>query len=87
MKGDYYILHENKTFSDVPVSLDNSKYVNCRFERVTFLYSGGPWIVEKCTVDAGCALMLQGEAGRVGQLLQALKEIGLTQIQLNAPVN
>ena len=87
MQGNYYVLKQNETFSDVAVSLDNHKYVNCRFERVTFLYSGGPWVVEKCTVAAGCGLILQGEAGRVGHLVETLKGLGLTQIQLNAPVN
>lgn len=87
MQGNYYVLNENKTFSDVAISLDNCKYVNCRFEGVTFLYSGGPWVVEKCQVGPQCTLVLQGEAGRVAQLVQTLQNLGLTQVDLNAPPN
>jgi hypothetical protein len=83
MPGEFFVSFENQTLVDCSVSLDNGKYVNCRFERVNFLYSGGPWSIEKCIVGPGCALLLQGAAERTASLLSsAPKLLGPIQVSM-----
>jgi hypothetical protein len=54
------------------VSLDNVRFVNCAFDECSFLYSGGPFLMENCQLH-NCNCEIQGAAGIV---LESLGRMG-----------
>jgi len=76
-----FVSFEDRKIHDVWLVLDNHRFVRCQFERVTFLYSGGPWMIEDCYFHAGCKLVFQGAAFETMKLAsQAEYALGLTLV-------
>lgn len=63
--------HENKTFENQHIVLDEGVYVNCVFKNCSLEYSGGDTYVQNCQGE-GCQLVWRGAAQRTVMLLQGL---------------
>jgi len=63
--------HENKTFENQHVVLDEGVFINCIFKNCSLEYSGGDVYVQNCQGD-GCQLVWRGAAQRTIFLLQGL---------------
>jgi hypothetical protein len=76
MKELQIVTFENGTYRSA-VSLDNSRFVNCRFEGALLIFSGGPFYIEHCQFGPGCVLALQGSAWWTANLLAQAKSLGI----------
>jgi predicted NodU family carbamoyl transferase len=63
--------HENTTFENEHVVLDEGVFINCIFKNCSLEYSGGDVYVQNCQGD-GCQLVWRGAAQRTIILLQGL---------------
>src|SRR5258708_15576139 len=63
--------HENKTFENQHVVLDEGVFINCIFKNCSLEYSGGDVYVQNCQGDS-CQLGWRGAAQRTIFLLQGL---------------
>jgi hypothetical protein len=82
---EHYVSFENRTWKDCFLSLDNSRFVNCRFERVSFLYSGGPYRIEGCHLGPDCKLFPQGPALLTASLLEGFRNKGIVAVLYPEP--
>ena len=74
----HFVTWKDRTYHDQTVSLDNHQFVHCWFERVTFLYSGGPWKIESdCHLGPGCTVLFQGATAWTVLLVESLKRFGV----------
>lgn len=81
MAEDHFVSWQDRTYRNQWVSLDNSHFLNCRFEGVTFLYSGGPWKIEACQFGRGCTL--QGAAFLTANLFEECRQrLGLLPVSM-----
>jgi hypothetical protein len=78
------VLIEGKAFVSCSLSLDNCRFVRCRFLGVELLYSGGPWSIEECEFASGCSVLLQGAAARTEALQNWLARGGMSQSEKRA---
>jgi hypothetical protein len=69
-----YIQDKDQTFHVQRVLIDNHQFQNCKFEACTFVYSGGPFGFDECTIDGETTLVLTGAARRARLLWKALEE-------------
>ena len=63
--------HENKTFENQHIVLDEGVFINCIFKNCRLEYAGGDVYVQNCQGD-GCQLVWRGAAQRTILLLQGL---------------
>ena len=63
--------HENKTFENQHLVLDDGVYINCTFKNCSLEYSGGDVYVQNCQGE-GCQLVWREAAQRTVMLLQGL---------------
>ena len=63
--------HENRTFENQHVLLDDGVFINCVFKNCSLEYSGGDVYVQNCQGE-GCQLVWRGAAQRTVFLLQGL---------------
>ncbi len=64
--------YQDKAFLDRDVMLDNSRFVNCRFERCAFVYSGGTMpVLSGCNFES-CTWNFAGAAANTISLLSGL---------------
>ncbi len=63
--------HENKTFENQHLVLDDGVFINCVFKNCSLEYSGGDTYVQNCQGE-GCQLVWRGAAQRTVLLLQGL---------------
>ena len=75
--------HENKTFENQHLVLDDGVFINCVFKNCSLEYSGGDTYVQNCQGE-GCQLVWRGAAQRTVLLLQGL---GLMVAPLPPTVN
>jgi hypothetical protein len=48
----------DRTFRNEQVTLDKSRYINCKFANVTFVYRGeGPWMLTNCSIEGTKAVL------------------------------
>src|SRR5260370_2489923 len=52
---------EKQKFESADLSLDNQYFSNCEFEGCSFLYSGGPLVMDNCRLR-NCSWQIQGNA-------------------------
>ena len=60
---------EDKQFSAEDLSLDNMRFVNCKFHGCHLLYSGGPFVMDNCRLK-NCQWRIQGTAAIVVESLR-----------------
>ena len=75
------IRHENESFENQHVVLDEGVFIDCKFKNCSLEYSGGDTYIQNCQGD-GCQLVWRGAAQRTVALLQAL---GLMPTPQTAP--
>ena len=63
--------HENKTFENQHLVLDDAVFINCVFKNCSLEYSGSDVYVQNCQGE-GCQLVWRGAAQRTVFLLQGL---------------
>ena len=59
-----YVLVVDQTFQRERIVLDNHQFARCRFQGVTLLYSGAPFALVDCDIDAYSGVSLTGSAAR-----------------------
>ena len=73
--------HENESFENQHIVLDEGVFIDCKFKNCSLEYSGGDTYIQNCQGD-GCQLVWRSAAQRTVVLLQAL---GLMPIPQSAP--
>jgi hypothetical protein len=63
---------EGKTMTREDINLDDMEFVNCKFKRCRFTYSGAACILQLCDFEGECAFVFTGAAKNTGSVLRAL---------------
>jgi len=59
MGGEHFVRFDNRQFVGETLTVDSRWFENCRFERVTMIYAGGPFRFVNCVFGPGCQTLIQ----------------------------
>ncbi len=83
---DYKVCYKNAKFSGERVQLDGKAFIHCEFENCLIILEKGETEIAGCRFK-DCKLMLQGNAYKVGKIIQLftrespLKVLDLGEVQ------
>jgi hypothetical protein len=65
-------VQQDKTFDAAPVTIDDTRFIRCKFNSCTIRYSGGNYELRDCHFTADTRFEFKGSAQRTALLLHQL---------------